>query len=205
MCRETTAAPAAWHGEPAAPPPENGAVDPAGEARSVVWWRQPTPTPTIHVHHIGWVDISGRPHGRLEISSHHIRLDERSIHTALADHLVPAAYPSVPTIRPAHRAPARDLSLEAGLIIDGHSVTHLDLLTHYGLDVVAGVSAQLLVRGPQAAIALEETLRSPTRDAVIATIRHSLREFATATPIELFDKGWQPRRDDRWQLILTQA
>ena len=172
---------------------------------SVVWWRQSPPTPTIRVHHIGWVDVTGQPTGRLEIRSPHLRLDERTIQTALAEHLVPASYPTMPIIRPAHRVPETEMSLEAGLIIDGHTITHRDLLIPFGIDVVAGISAELLVRGPKATIVLEETLQQPVKDAVLTTIRRSLHQFAAATPTELFDTGWQPRRDDRWQLILTQT
>ena len=145
---------------------------------SVVWWRQSPLTPTIRVHHIGWVDVTGQPHGRLEIRSPHLRLDERTIQTALAEHLVPANYPTMPIIRPAHRVPETELSLEAGLIIDGHTITHRDLLIPFGIDVVAGISAELLVRGPHATIVLEETLQQPIRDAVLTTIRRSLHQFA---------------------------
>jgi len=187
------------------PPPENEAVEPGSGTGSVVWWRQSPPTPTIRIHQIGWVDVTGRPTGHLEIRSPHLRLDERTIHTALAEHLVPASYPTMPIIRPAHRVPETELSLETGLIIDGHTITHRDLLIPYGIDVVAGISAQLLVRGPKATIVLEETLQQPVKDAVLTTIRRSLHQFAAATPTELFDAGWQRRRDDRWQLILTQA
>ena len=187
------------------PPPENGGVDPGRGKGSVVWWRQSPATPTIRIHHVGWVDVTGRPQGRLEIRSPHLRLDERTIHTALAEHLVPASYPTMPIIRPAHRVPETELSLEAGLIIDGHGITHRGLLIPFGIDVVAAISAELLVRGPHATIVLEETLQQPVKDAVLTTIRRSLHQFAAATPTELFDTGWHPSRNGRWQLILTQT
>lgn len=170
----------------------------------MAWWRPPKPTATIRIHHIGWVDTTGQPHGTIDIPSHHLRLDNHTIETTLADHLVPEHYPTLPTLLTAHQLPPKELNDEVRLIIDGHTISEVDLLTRCGLNVVGGISAQLLGRGPQATILLEQTLSRPVRTAVLTTARHHLTRFATAKPSELFNSGWQPQPDDRWQLILTQ-
>ncbi len=88
----------------------------------------------------------------------------------------------MPTLRPAHRVPETELSLEAGLVIDGHAITRRGLLLPLGIDVVAGISTELLVRGPRATIVLEETLQQPVADAVLSTISAA---FTTLRPRHL--------------------
>ena len=155
-------------------------------------------------HQIGWVDIVGRPHGRLHIPSPHLRLDPRIIEAALCDHLVPDPYREPPTILAAGLTDPELLCSETQLIVDGHTVIDSALSPTYGLDVVAVVSAQLLVAGPRAVIAVEENLNPAVRTATMATVADAIAQFTTSHPGQLAESGWSRRGADRWQLALHQ-
>ena len=179
--------------------------DPERTSSTVLWWRQPLPPAgTPRVHRIGWVDANGRPHGRLDIPSPHLRLDPRTIETALADHLVPRIYPVPPTILAAGLTDPALYGSETRLVLDGHTVTNMDLSTVYGLDVVAVVSARLHAAGPRAVIAVEETLNPAVRIAALTAARDAIADFTTANPDELVATGWSRRAEGRWQLLLHQ-
>lgn len=178
---------------------------PPPDLATVVWWRAAAQNLTVpRVHPIDWVDVTGAPRGRLEIRSHHLRIDQRTIETALLAELVPGSYPTAPAIVPAGVVDQQILSIEATLIIDGHHILERDLLTTYGLDIIAGISAQLLGSGPRAQIVLEETLNSPVREAAVLTAREVIRQFTTSTPSQLNAGGWTRQGEDRWQLLLRQ-
>jgi hypothetical protein len=180
-----------------------GEAEPASAA--VVWWRHPSPPGEASgMHRIGWVDVTGRPHGRLDIPSPHLRLDPHTIETALRTHLVPHPYSEQPTILAAGLTEANLLSSEARLIVDGHTITDTDLSTIYGLDVVAVVSARLHAAGPRAVVAVEKTLHPAVRNAALTAATHAVTDFAHATTVELTTTGWNRRAEGRWQLVLHQ-
>jgi len=167
----------------------------------VVWWRH---RPVMEVplrHRIGWCTQSGRPHGQLVITSHHLRLDRRQIETALAAELARHS-PTAPRLLPAHQV--GDLSVEAQLRVNGHHITDTDLTTDYGLDVVGGITAVLLGRGVDATIVLDAELSDPVRDATVHAAADMLADFADATPTMLYETGWARTPTDRWELLLTQ-
>ncbi len=179
--------------------------DPERASSTVLWWRQPLPpAQTPRIHRIGWVDTAGRPHGRLDIDSPHLRLDPATIEAALADHLVPHTYPNPPRILAAGLTDPALYGSETRLVLDGHTVTNMDLSTVYGLDVVAVVSARLHAAGPRAVIAVEETLNPAVRIAALTAARDAIADFTTANPDELVATGWSRRAEGRWQLLLHQ-
>ncbi len=171
----------------------------------VVWWRDPVgKARSPRVHEIGWVDTTGRPHGRLGIPSPHLRLDPGTIEAALADHLVPHPYLERPAIAAAGLTDLRLLSSEARLIVDGHTVSDMELSVVYDLDVVAVVSARLYATGPRAVIAVEEGVSAPVREATMAAARRAVATFAAAPGHELAAHGWSRQGEDAWQLLLHQ-
>ncbi|HET9649159.1 MAG TPA: hypothetical protein VFP34_13155 [Microlunatus sp.] len=179
--------------------------EPQRRTPTVVWWRsRVTMSQMQRSHRIGWVDVTGRPHGQLNIVNQHLRLDPRTIETALAHHLVPHPYPQQPAIHAAGLVDPEQLSSEAQLILDGHTITDADLATAYGLDIVAGVSARLHGAGPRAVIAIEKHLGEPVRAATMTAIHHAVADFAAADPNELTATGWHSLGEGRWQLLLHQ-
>ena len=138
---------------------------PRSPAVIVVWWRSRTDElPVPRRHRISWVDPVGQPHGWLEIHSHHIRLDQPTIETALAAELDAGPYETAPpALLPVSLADQDMVSVEAALIIAGHEIHDRGLVLTYGLDILAGISAQLYANGPRADMFLEETL-SPSAE-----------------------------------------
>lgn len=156
------------------------------------------------IHRIGWVDATGRPHGRIDIPSPHLRLEPSTIEAELRDRLVPHRYPGQPILLAAGLTDPELLGHETRLIIDGHTVTDADLATGYGLDVVAVVSAQLRGAGPRAIVAVQEDLHPAVRVAAITAAHQAVTDFATADPDQLTAVGWNRHADGRWQLVLHQ-
>ena len=172
------------------------------EQNLVVWWRG---RPTVRVprsHEIGWCSTSGSPHGRLVITSPHLRLDRRQIEAALVAELA-SRYPTPPTLAPAQQM-LDQLSKEAALRVAGHTIVEADLVGEYGLDVVADLTATLLGQGIDAAISLEVGLGPAVRAATLRTVATALDDFATASPVDLYEAGWERISPDRWQLLLIQ-
>jgi hypothetical protein len=178
---------------------------PRPAASTVVWWRNPTGghrPPGIH--EIGWVDTTGRPHGRLRIPSPHLRLDPRTIEAALAAHLVPHPYPTQPAIAAAGLTDPDLLASEAQLVLDGHTIAEAELSTVYDLDVVAVATAQLYSAGPRAVLTVDEGLGPAVRDATMTAALRAIADFATTHLGDLDAMGWRRRGDGSWQLLLHQ-
>ena len=172
-------------------------------ARLVVWWRQPRSVVEVPRRHlIGWCDATGRCHGCLVITSHHLRLDRRQIHTALAVELA-GHFPTPPTLAPAHES-RTEISNEASLRVDGFRIIEMDLTSVYGLNVVAGITAQLLARGVDASVVVDWELSDPVRDATCHAAAQALGHFRRASPTDLYEAGWTRASDERWQLLLSQ-
>lgn len=171
----------------------------------VAWWRHSRAVVEVpRRHRIGWCDVTGDPHGHLEIISPHVRLDRRQIETALTADLTDLHhYPSPPRIAPAHTV-TDQLGAAARLRVAGHRIVDRDLLSTYGLHVVGGVIATLLGQGVEATIVADRSLSDPVREATLHAAEQAIEDFRTATPDELYEAGWDRTGEHGWQLILRQ-
>src|SRR3954468_21412346 len=116
---------------------------PPSAAPSVVWWRAPKAELTVpRWHRIGWGDVTGLPHGWLEIPSRHLRLDQQTIEKALLAELANLYEAPSPAVLPAGLADPAIVSVEAALTVAGHEILDRGLLLTYGVDILAGISAQ---------------------------------------------------------------
>ena len=134
-------------------------------AAAVVWWRTSlavTEIPRRHV--IGWCDAAGAPTGKIDIVSPHLRLERRTIETALAQDLA-GRYATPPRLGTTDEL-AEILSIEARLRAAGHHVLTRNLTDVYGPRTVGGVVATLLGKGQSA----EHTLK-PGRHAWLQLVR----------------------------------
>lgn len=170
-----------------------------------MWWREDRPVVEVPRRHaIGWCHITGEPHGRLEIPSHHFRLDRRQIESALTIHLADRH----PTGAPQNVIPAYlvedQLMIGAQLRVAGYRIVERDLVTAYGLQVVGGVIATLLGHGVAATVVCDRALSEPVRDATLHAADDALTQFRSAAPAELHDAGWQQSGEHGWQLLLGQ-
>lgn len=168
---------------------------------AVVWWKTSLGLAEIPRRHtIGWSDTSGVPNGAITIASPHLRLDRRTIETALAANLA-QTYPTPPRLGPVAEL-ADQLTPEARLRAAGHQVLTRNLTAVYGHRTIGGVVATLLGRGVDAHILIDHGASPPVRTAVCQAAEHALAEFVVATPDELYDADWERGREDRWQLLL---
>ncbi len=169
----------------------------------VVWWRGPARVEVPRIHDVGWSTSDGARHGAVSVSSPHLRLDPATItsylQTALATQLG----------RPVHAEPLAvanpDVSSQVHLLAAGHRLSDADLLGCYGLDVIAGVTAQHRGRGIAATVLLEQTLRLAVREAAARWAQAALEQFSEATVDTLRTRGWQQLTSDRWQLLAHQT
>lgn len=175
----------------------------APEPALVVWWRQAgTTSGSPRTHRIGW-SIPDERHGTVTLVSPHLWLDksvvEAQLSTVLTGQLrrpfrIARASECVELLDPATR-----------LAVAGHEVSAVDLWSTYGLDVVAGVTAELRGRGVFAHVVLETTLSQSTRNAALEWAETAIEHFADSEHERLVGAGWQQMTYTRWQLLCVQS
>lgn len=175
----------------------------APEPALVVWWRQADArSGSARTHHIGW-SLPDQRRGTVALVSSHLWLDksvvEAELTKVLTDQLrrpfrVARASECVELLDPATR-----------LTVAGHEVSCVDLLSTYGLDVVAGVTAELRGRGVFAHVLHEVTLSRPTRNAALEWAETAIDHFHESGRGELVTAGWQQITYTRWQLLAVQS
>lgn len=168
---------------------------------AVVWWKTSLALAEIpRRHNIGWSDTAGTPHGVVTITSPHPRLDRRTIENAIAEELA-ERYARPPRLGTPDEL-TDQLTAEARLRAAGHQVLIRHVADVHGSRAVGGIVATLLGRGIDAFVLIDSAASSAARTAVCQTAEKALADFATASPDELYEDGWERGGGDRWQLLL---
>lgn len=170
----------------------------------VVWWRQTvTALEVPRSHRIGWSVLGDGRRGVLTVMSPHLRLDrgliERELSAALTSELGTAV-----RVMPVAEC-VDQLDPATRLAVAGHTLFEADLASTFGLDVIAGVTAELLGKGVSARVVVEATLSVPIRAAVLEWAEAAIDQFVQCNGDELLTAGWQQLTSTRWQLLAVQA
>lgn len=137
------------------------------------------------------------------VVSPHLRLGKDQIERELLAVLTTELGHQVRVV-PAADCPG-ELDPETRLAVAGHTVSDGDFASTFGLDVIGGVSAQLLGRGVSARVVVEATLSTPIRVAVLDWAETAIAQFVECSGEELLGSGWRQLTSTRWQLLAIQS
>lgn len=185
----------------------NDELSVTGPDPTVLWW------PRRHisgvevgtrVHRFGWTAPGFDRTGTLTIPTTRPWLDrptiEAELTTQITELLAPELRDTEVVLVPAGEH-LTDLDPAIRLQVGGADVHLVDLTGPYGLDVIAGVVAELRGRDVWSQVFLETTTAGATRTAAAHWAEHALEQFTHAGPGQLLDHGWTQTSLSRWQLL----
>ena len=171
---------------------------------SVVWWRDLSPARQVQrSHRVGWSVLGDGRQGVMPLVSSHLRLDRATIERGLCE-VLKAEFGVEVRVMPASDC-VDQLDPATRLAVAGHTMSDADLASTFGLDIIGGVTAELLGRGLAARVVVEATLSAPIRHAVLNWAEAAIDQFVHCDSDELRDNGWQQLTPTRWQLLAVQA
>lgn len=179
---------------------------------TVLWWpRRPDAGVEVgtRVHRFGWTAPGLDRTGTLTIPTTRPWLDRPTIETELTTQLTELLAAELQALQSADTelvlVPAgehlTDLDPVIRLQVGGADVHLVDLTASYGLEVIAGVVAELRGRDVWSQVFLETSTAGATRTAAARWAEHALEQFAHASPGQLLDHGWTQTQLSRWQLL----